>query len=106
LAALIYYVRPHPFDAVKWDLMDRVSDEWDLTSNMKNHLGGNFLLVAKNDLAAEMRPSFATLDPIGSLIVRPGAGAERRYRLYLARDFKGYPQYHRGSRPAGAGDSR
>jgi 4-amino-4-deoxy-L-arabinose transferase-like glycosyltransferase len=106
LAALIYYVRPHPFDAVKWDLMDRVRDEWDLTSNMKNHLGGNFLLVAKNDLAAEMRPSFAALDPIGSLIVRLGAGAERRYRLYLARDFKGYPQYHRGSRPAGAADSR
>jgi hypothetical protein len=106
LAALIYYVRPHPMDAVKWDLFDRIRDEWDLTNNMKNHLGGNFLLVAKHDLAAEMRPSFAALDPIGAIVIPLGPGAARRYALYLARDFKGYPQYHRHSRPAGGGRSR
>jgi hypothetical protein len=104
LAALVYYVRPHPFDAVKWDLFDRIRDEWDLTMNMKNYLGGNFLLVAKHDLATEMRPSFAALDPIGSIVVPLGADAARRYALYLARDFKGYPQYHR--RSAGAARSR
>jgi 4-amino-4-deoxy-L-arabinose transferase-like glycosyltransferase len=102
LAALIYYVHPHPFDAVKWDLLDRVRDEWDLTNNMKSHLGGNFLLVSKHDLIAEMRPSFAVLEPIGTIVVPLGPGGERRYRLYLARDFKGYPQYHRRSPPAGA----
>jgi 4-amino-4-deoxy-L-arabinose transferase-like glycosyltransferase len=106
LAALIYYVRPHPFDAVKWDLLDRIGDEWDLTNNMKEYLGGNFLLVAKHDLAAEMRPSFAALDPIGSIVVPVGRGAARRYALYLARDFKGYPQYHREYREAGAARSR
>jgi 4-amino-4-deoxy-L-arabinose transferase-like glycosyltransferase len=106
LAALVYYVRPHPWDAVKWDLLDRVGDEWDLTNNMKKHLGGRFLLVAKHDLAAEMAPSFATLDPIGSLAIRLGPGATRRYTLWLARDFKGYPQYHRSSPAAGATDVR
>jgi 4-amino-4-deoxy-L-arabinose transferase-like glycosyltransferase len=106
LAALIYYVRPHPFDAVKWDLLDRVRDEWDLTNNMKDYLGDNFLLVAKHDLAGEMRPSFAALDPIGSIVIPLGPGAERRYALYLACDFRGYPQYHRQSPPAGAGPSR
>jgi 4-amino-4-deoxy-L-arabinose transferase-like glycosyltransferase len=104
LAALIYYVHPHPFAAVKWDLLDRVGDEWDLTNNMKQHLGGNFLLVAKHDLIAEMRPSFAALAPIGGLAIPLGPGAARHYALYLARDFKGYPQYHRPSRPAGAAD--
>jgi 4-amino-4-deoxy-L-arabinose transferase-like glycosyltransferase len=106
LAALIYYVRPHPFDAVKWDLLDRVGDEWDLTNNMRDYLGGNFLLVAKHDLATEMRPSFAALDPIGSIVVPLGPGAERRYALYLARDFKGYPQYHRQFRSAAAARNR
>jgi hypothetical protein len=100
LAALIYYVHPHPFDAVKWDLMDRVRDEWDLTNNMKRHLGGDFLLVAKHNLVAEMRPSFQALAPIGTIVVPLGPGAERRYALYLARDFKGYPQYDHRSRPA------
>jgi hypothetical protein len=102
LAALIYYVRPHPFDAVKWDLLDRIRDQWDLTNNMKNYLGGNFLLVAKHNLIAEMRPSFAALDPIGTIVIPLGPGAARQYALYLARDFKGYPQYRRGSPPPGA----
>jgi 4-amino-4-deoxy-L-arabinose transferase-like glycosyltransferase len=106
LAALVYYVRPHPWDAVKWDLLDRVRDEWDLTNNLKKHLGGKFLLVAKHDLAAEMAPSFAALDPIGSLAIRLGPGAERHYTLWLARDFKGYPQYHQPLPPAGAADNR
>jgi 4-amino-4-deoxy-L-arabinose transferase-like glycosyltransferase len=106
LAALIYYVRPHPFDAVKWDLFDRIRDEWDLTNNMKNYPGGNFLLVAKHDLAAEMQPSFAALDPIGSIAVPFGPRAERRYALFLAHDFKGYPQYRGQSRPAGAARCR
>jgi hypothetical protein len=108
LAALIYYVRPHPYDAVKWDLLDRVSDEWDLTNNMKNHLGGDFLLVSRHNLITEMRPSFAAIEPIGSVEIPLGPGAARHYALYLARDFKGYPQYRR-SPPrgaAGAGGSR
>jgi 4-amino-4-deoxy-L-arabinose transferase-like glycosyltransferase len=107
LAALIYYVRPHPFNAVKWDLLDRIGDEWDLTNNMKNYLGGNFLLVARHDLIAEMRPSFAALDPIGSIVIPVGPGTARKYRIFLARDFKGYPQYRRGSPPfPGAGAAR
>jgi 4-amino-4-deoxy-L-arabinose transferase-like glycosyltransferase len=106
LAALVYYVRPHPWDAVKWDLLDRVRDEWDLTNNMKKHLGGRFLLVARHDLAAEMRPSFAALDQIGSLAIRLGPGAERHYTLWLARGFKGYPQYRQPSPPAAAAGSR
>ncbi len=93
LAALIYYVHPHPFDAVKWELMDRVKDEWDLTNNMTKYRGGNFLLVSTHNLIAEMRPSFAAIEPLETLAIPFGPDAERRYPLYLARDFKGYPQY-------------
>jgi 4-amino-4-deoxy-L-arabinose transferase-like glycosyltransferase len=103
LAALVYYVRPHPWDAVKWDLFDRVGDEWDLTNGMQKYLGGNFLLVSKHDLIAEMRPSFAALVPLGPLVIPLAPGAERRYTLWLARGFKGYPQYHRPPPAVAAG---
>lgn len=106
LAALIYYVHPHPFDAVKWELQDRVGDEWDLTNNMKKYLGGNFLLVARHDLVSEMRPSFAEITPLGSLAISLGPGEERRYSLYLARDFRGYPQYRPGGLTAADADAR
>jgi 4-amino-4-deoxy-L-arabinose transferase-like glycosyltransferase len=95
LAALIYYVHPHPFGAVKWELMDRVKDQWDLTNNMRKHRGGNFLLVSVKHLAHEMRPSFAAMQPLPAIRVPVGPGEARRYSLYLAYDFKGYPQYRR-----------
>jgi hypothetical protein len=93
LAALIYYVHPHPFGAVKWGLMGRVKDQWDLTNNMRAHRGQNFLLVSVHHLALEMRPSFAEMAPLPPITIRVGPGETRRYELYLAYDFKGYPQY-------------
>ena len=94
MAALIYYVHPHPFNAVKWELLGRVKDQWDLTNDMRKHLGGNFLLVSRfPNLAAEMRPSFAALDPLPPIQIRVGAGMTRTYGVYLAYGFKGYPQY-------------
>ncbi len=93
LAALIYYVHPHPFGAVKWELMDRVKDQWDLTNNMMTHRGQNFLLVSVHHLAGEMRPSFAAMVSLPPIAIRVGPGETRRYSLYLAYDFKGYPQY-------------
>ena len=90
LAALIYYVQPHPFDAVKWALLDRVRDEWDLTNGLERHIGEDFLLVSAHNLIPEMRPSFAAIDRLGSLMVPLGPGLSRHYGLYLARDFKSY----------------
>ncbi len=96
VAALIYYVHPHPFDAVKWELLGRVKDQWDLTNDMRKHLGGNFMLVSRfPNLAAEMRPSFAALDPLAPIQIKVGPGQTRTYGVYLAYGFKGYPQYRR-----------
>jgi 4-amino-4-deoxy-L-arabinose transferase-like glycosyltransferase len=93
LAELIYYVHPHPFDAVKWELMDRVKDQWDLTNNLRKYRGGNLLLVSEHGLVDEMRPSFAAIDPLPSISIPVGPGETRVYALYLAYDFNGYPQY-------------
>jgi len=94
VAALVYYVHPHPFDAVKWDLLARVKDQWDLTNDMRHRIGDNFLLVSGiPNLPGEMRPSFAALEPLPPITIRVGPGETRVYGLYLAYDFKGYPQY-------------
>ncbi len=91
LAALIYYVRPHPFDAAKWQLTSHIKDQWDLTNGLGKYQGDSFLLVSAHHLVAEMRPSFAAIDRLGEIAVPTGPGAERRYTLSVARDFKGYP---------------
>jgi 4-amino-4-deoxy-L-arabinose transferase-like glycosyltransferase len=91
LAALIYYVRPHPFDAVKWKLKSGpAKDQWELADGLTQHPGGNFLLVSEHNLIPEMRPSFADIEPLGPIVITVGPGISRTYTLYLARGFKGY----------------
>jgi len=90
LAALIYYVRPHPLDAAKWRFTRHIKDHWDLTNDLSKHLGESFLLVSAHHLVDEMRPSFAAIEPLGRIVIPIGSDAARTYGLYLARDFKGY----------------
>lgn len=91
LAALIYYVRPHPLNAVKWRITRRIGDQWDLMNGLGKRLGGSFLLVSKHELIGEMRPSFAAIDRLRPIVIAVGPGEARTYTLYIARSFKGYP---------------
>jgi hypothetical protein len=91
LAALVYYIRPHPLHAVKWQVTARIQDQWDLESGLAKRRGGTFLLVSEHELVGEMRPSFAEIVPLQRVVVRLGPGTSRSYPLYVARDFKGYP---------------
>jgi 4-amino-4-deoxy-L-arabinose transferase-like glycosyltransferase len=91
LAALIYYIRPHPLDAVKWKVTSRIQDQWDLTNGIGKRLGESFLLVSEHELINEMEPSFAAIERLRLIVVPLGPGAARTYTLYVARGFKGYP---------------
>ena len=91
LAALIYYVHPHPFDAVKWKLKSGLpKDQWELANGLPQHRGGNFLLVSEHNLIPEMSPSFASIDRLEPIVIPIAPSDSRSYTLYLARDFKGY----------------
>jgi 4-amino-4-deoxy-L-arabinose transferase-like glycosyltransferase len=91
LAALIYYIRPHPLDAVKWKVTSRIQDQWDLTNGLAKRLGESFLLVSEHELINEMQPSFAAIERLRPIVIPLGPGVSRIYTLYVARDFKGYP---------------
>src|SRR6516164_190425 len=90
LAALIYYIRPHPLDAVKWQVTSRIQDQWDLTNGLGKRIGGRFLLVSEHELVEEMRPSFAEIGRLQPVVITLGPGETHTYVLYVARGFKGY----------------
>ncbi len=89
LAALIYYVRPHPFGAVEWNPIPGITDQWRLVNNIGNHQGEDFLAVTINGLEAQMRPDFTSLTPLTTIVTPSGHGAGRRYIVYIARGFRG-----------------
>lgn len=89
LAALIYNIRPHPFDALIWSPIPGIKDQWALTNNLANHVGGNFLAVTVHNLADQMRPLFAEFTPAGEITISPGPDGTRTYHLYIAKGYKG-----------------
>jgi hypothetical protein len=91
LAALIYYVRPHPLDAVHWSVIPGVSNQWLLANNIAKHVGEDFLAVTEHGLVADMQRIFTRLEPLGTITTASGPGGGRRYTLYLARGYRGEP---------------
>jgi hypothetical protein len=91
VAALIYYVRPHPFDAVRWSVIPGVSDQWLLDNNIERHRGEDFLAVTEHGLVEEMSRRFAELTPLRTITTPSGPGGGRTYTLYIARNYRGEP---------------
>ena len=89
LAALVYYVRPHPLDAVEWNPIPGITDQWRLGNNIVHHRGQDFLAVTEHRLYDEMRPCFAELSPLTTIATASGPGGGRTYTVYIARDFLG-----------------
>jgi len=89
LAALIYYVRPHPMGAVEWNPIPGITDQWRLVNNIGNHRGEDFLAVTMNGLLDLMQPDFTELAPIAAIATTTGHGGGRVYTVYIARGFKG-----------------
>jgi 4-amino-4-deoxy-L-arabinose transferase-like glycosyltransferase len=89
LAALIYYVRPHPFGAVEWNPVPGVTDQWRLVNNIGTHRGEDFLAVTVHGLVEVMRPDFAELTPLATIRTHSGPGGGTVYTVYIARGFQG-----------------
>jgi 4-amino-4-deoxy-L-arabinose transferase-like glycosyltransferase len=95
LAALTYYVRPHPFGAVEWNPIPGITDQWRLTNNIGTHPGEDFLAVTTHGLEELMRPDFAELTPLTTIATHSGPGGGTVYTVYIARGFKGDGRQHR-----------
>jgi len=89
LASLVYYVRPRPLDAVEWDPIPGIWDQWLLANNLAGHVGEDFLAVTKHGLIDEMRPVFTEIVPLGTITSDAGAVRARPYRLYILRGYRG-----------------
>jgi 4-amino-4-deoxy-L-arabinose transferase-like glycosyltransferase len=92
MAALLYYVRPHPFDALKWNGEGGIHDGFDLAAHPERDVGRDFLLVANaKDDVTRILARFKSVDPAVEQILIPlDRQTLRTYRVYWLRGFEGY----------------
>jgi 4-amino-4-deoxy-L-arabinose transferase-like glycosyltransferase len=99
MAALVYYVAPHPFDALKWNGEGGIHDEFDLTAQPQRYVGDDFMLVAKSpDNVQRILSRFKSVEPIEQQILIPlDRKTFRTYRIYWLHGFEGYRSDGRAS---------
>ncbi|HEY3916228.1 MAG TPA: glycosyltransferase family 39 protein [Stellaceae bacterium] len=97
MAALVYYVSPHPLDALKWNGAGGIHDQFDLTAEPAKYIGDNFLLVSFRNNIDDIVSRFATTGPVERITIFLGPPTKqgqppltRVYQVRLLGGFKGY----------------
>jgi len=94
MAALIYYMQPHPFDMVKWNISPRIGDGFDMTQRIADVPGQSFLYVTPND-ATGVFPYFTDHRQVARITVPIGSDlAPRHVDVYELNGFKGFGTPH------------
>ena len=92
MAALIYYVRPHPFDALKWNGEGGIHDEFDLNAEPSRYIGDDFVLISKSpDNVERILKRFASVEPVEQqIMIRLDRATMRTYKVFVLHGFEGY----------------
>lgn len=91
MATLIYYVRPHPFDAIKWNPGGKIHDHYDQTTRLEPGPGPWILATEQDDPGNLVRNSFDRVELIEDVRVPLHHDLGRHVTLWRLSGFKGYP---------------
>ncbi|MCE3232054.1 MAG: hypothetical protein K0R98_311 [Rickettsiaceae bacterium] len=90
-AELLYYVHPHPFDAVKWNPTGRLADHFDLTTDINKSSAKNFLYITTSQTADKDKLNyFESAERVGNIEIKPYEDFATEYYVYYLVGFKGY----------------
>jgi Dolichyl-phosphate-mannose-protein mannosyltransferase len=89
LVELLYYARP-AWPTIKWNPSSRVTDHYDLTTDIRAHADREFLLVTRQAGAPHVLAHFASSERLPDARVALAYGGELRYELYVLKGFRGY----------------
>jgi 4-amino-4-deoxy-L-arabinose transferase-like glycosyltransferase len=97
MAALIYYISPHPLDGLKWNGAGGIHDQFDLMAHPETMIGNNFLLVSYRNNIDEIVSRFASSGDVQDITIFLGpptkagqASLVRVYQIRMLQGFKGY----------------
>ncbi|MEW5893825.1 MAG: glycosyltransferase family 39 protein [Pseudomonadota bacterium] len=90
LAELVYYVRPHPFDAMSYNPSGNIGDHYALMHDLKRTPQGEFLLIGDQIDPARLAQEFEQVVDLGEIRIPLYRDFDRTARVWWLRNFKGY----------------
>jgi 4-amino-4-deoxy-L-arabinose transferase-like glycosyltransferase len=90
LATLVYYVRPHPFDAIKWNPSGKIHDHFDQTTRLEPGAGELIYVTELPEPTPDMLARFAEAKKIEDVVVPLHHDYARRLAVWRLSGFKGY----------------
>ncbi len=90
MAQLIYYIKPHPFDAGFWNPHNKLRNHYDLTIDLNRYRGEDFIFVTKRSSIPDVISRFEKSKKIGTIKIRLYKDYVRVYHIYYLQGFKGY----------------
>jgi hypothetical protein len=91
LAELIYYVKPHPLNAVAWNPHGALENHYELVTTMDDKLGEDFIYVTEKSDLPLIRQSFESVQELTEIHKNIYDSYSLDYRVYYLQNFKGYP---------------
>ena len=92
MAAMIYYMQPHPFDMRMWNPAGHVRNGFEMDNSLGGTPGGDYLWITQREGAErqEVFDRFAEHAQVAHVVIPLGPGLARDVTLYKLTGFKGY----------------
>jgi 4-amino-4-deoxy-L-arabinose transferase-like glycosyltransferase len=92
MAALIYYMQPHPFEMRMWNPAGHVKNGFEMDDSLAGAAGGDYLWITQRTgpELQEVFDRFAAHVPVAHVVVPLGPGLARDVTVYKLTGFKGY----------------
>lgn len=92
MAEMLYYVQPHPFDSVMWNPKGQRLNHYELTTDMTQAVGENFLYVVRHEDPDRAAVSFADARLVATFRSRAYTGDVLTLKAHALTNFQGYDQ--------------
>jgi len=89
MAEMIYYLKPHPFDAVMFNPQHILGSQYHLTTDLNDYLGEDFIFITRGDDSLAKR-YFSSSKELATITIPLYKDYSRVYKVYLLKRFRGY----------------
>ena len=90
IAHLVYRLRPAEYAAWNWNPGSPPIDHYQLVTTLNDKLGRDVLYVGRQAEIPGFAAHFASIEPLGKVVVPIHADFRREVYVFLLKDFKGY----------------